>query len=316
LGFGQIAPTGASAGRLGKLRLRHPAIMTAERGDLLREEPSPHRVAVRGYQEDEMPAPKTKRKSAAETERKLRAEELAAADGAAAAATIETAAGAVDVTRGEDEVAAAAAFSASGDAAARRGARDAAEGAATLSIADRVAAGGELAAALSSDEFRRGMELAGIAGQIQVAAEVLEGVGQPTLAAFLGRTSHHLRALAVEALSRATDGAIAAHGAEHLAGELAALGLTEMGQGRDEYATAEALGAASAEMAAAAVRSVAAGAAELAAAKAMDGMAEALASDGADHTVPARGAGQGRASKPATRAASKRARRDPARPKA
>jgi hypothetical protein len=34
------------------------------------------------------------------------------------------------------------------------------------------------------------MELAGIAGQVQVAAELLHGVRQPTLAAFLGRTSH------------------------------------------------------------------------------------------------------------------------------
>jgi len=67
---------------------------------------------VRGHLEDEMPARKTKGKTAVDTERKVRAEELAAADGAAAAATIETAAGAADVTRGEDEVAAAAAFSA------------------------------------------------------------------------------------------------------------------------------------------------------------------------------------------------------------
>jgi hypothetical protein len=167
--------------------------------------------------------------------------------------------GAADGTRGEDEAAAAAAFSALSDAAARRGARDAAEGAAALSMSDEVAAGGERAAALSTDEFRRGMELAGIAGQVQVAAELLHGVRQPTLAAFLGRTSHQLRVLAMDSLSRATEGAIVAHGAEHLAGELAALGLTEMGEGRHEYATSEALGAASAEMAAAAVRSAAEG---------------------------------------------------------
>lgn len=262
-----------------------------------------------------MPARNTKRKSTADAEREVRAEELAAADSAVAAATIETVAGAVDVTRGEQEAASAAAFSASSDAAARRGERDAAQGAAVLSIADRVAAGGELAEALSSDEFRRGMELAGIAGQVQVAADLLQGRGQPTLAAFLGRTSHQLRVLAVEALGRATEGAIAARGAEHLAGELAALGLTEMGEGRDEYATSQALGAASADMAAAAVRSAAAGAAELAAAKSMDGMAEALASDSAHRAAHARGADQGRAPKPATRAAAKRAPRNPAKPK-
>jgi hypothetical protein len=265
-----------------------------------------------------MPARKTREKTAADTSTKVAAEELVAAEGVAAAATIEIAEGAADVTRGEDESAAAAAFSASSDAAAQRGARDAAQGAATLSMAGELSAGGEFAASLSSDEFRRGMELAGIAGQVQVAAELLQGIQQRTLAAFLGRTSHQLRVLAVEALSRATEGALIADKAEHLAGELAALGRTEIGEGRDEYARSEALGAASAEMAAAAVRAVAAGAAELAAAKAMDGMAQALANDAAKGTVPTHGADRGRpgkaaaavaprAAKPATRPAARRA---------
>jgi hypothetical protein len=106
----------------------------------------------------------------------------------------------------------------------------------------------------------------------------------------------------VEALGRATEGAITAHGAEHLAGELAALGLTEMSEGRDEYTSSEALGAASAEMAASAVRSVAEGAAELAAAKAMDGMAGALAKDGASSTVRARATNKsGRPARPRQR---------------
>ena len=274
-----------------------------------------------------MPARKTKGKTAAEARTKVREEELAAADSAAAAATIETAAGAADITRGEDEAAAAAAYSASSDEAALRGARDAAQGAATLSMADEVATGGELAASLSSDEFRRGMELAGIAGQVQVAAELLQGVQQRTLAAFLGRTSHQLRVLAVEALSRATEGAIVAHKAEHLAGELAALGRTEIVEGRDEYARSEALGAASAEMAEAAVRAVAAGAAELAAAKAMGGMAAALANDAANGPVQTRGANRGRSgktpaavaprpAKPATRPAASRASQSPSQQKA
>jgi hypothetical protein len=275
--------------------------------------------------EDEMPARKTKGKAAADTGTKVRAGESATAEIAAAAPKREAAAGAADVTRGEDEAAAAATYSALSDSAARQAGRDAAEGAATLSMADEVAAGGELAAALSSDEFRRGMELAGIAGQVHVAADLIQGVGQPTLAAFLGRTSHQLRAIAVDALSRATEGAIVAHGAEHLAGELAALGLAEMGQGRDEYAASDVLGAASAEMAAAAVRSAAAGAAELAAATAKDGLVQALATDGADRAAGAREAQQGppgkaaaeaatRSPKPAKRAASERASRKPSRP--
>jgi len=287
---------------------------------------STHRAVAPDRQEDHMPAPRTKGKTAADTKAKVRAEELVAADSAAEAATIEIAAGATDVTRGEDEAAAAAAYSASSDAAAQRGAQDAAQGAATLSMADEVAAGGEFAASLSSDEFRRGMELAGIAGQVQVAAELLQGIQQRTLAAFLGRTSHQLRVLAIEALSRATEGALVAHKAEHLAGELAALGRTEMGEGRDEYARSEALGAASAEMAAAAVRAVAAGVTELAAAKAMGGMAAALVNDAAKGAVRTRRAGRGqtgktaaaapRAAKPATRAAAKRAPRSPSEPKA
>jgi hypothetical protein len=99
----------------------------------------------------------------------------------------------------------------------------------------------------------------------------------------------------VDALSRATEGAIVAHGAEHLASELAALGRTEMGSGRDEYATAEALGAASSEMAAAAVRSAAAGAADLAAAKARGGLARAVVHDGAKPGAGAPRSGLGRA---------------------
>jgi hypothetical protein len=196
-----------------------------------------------------MPARKTKATAEADAGPEVRSDELAAADSAAAASVVEATVGAADVTRGEDEAAVAATYSALSEAAAQRGSRDAAQGAATLSMADEVAAGGEVAAALSSDEFRRGMELAGIAGQVQVAAELLGGVGQPTLAAFLARTSHQLRGLAVDALGRATEGAVVAHGAEHLAGQLAALGLTEMGDGRDEYATSAALGVASAEMA-------------------------------------------------------------------
>ena len=272
-----------------------------------------------------MPARKTKGTAAADAGTEVRADERAAADTVAAATMVETAVGAADVTRGEDEAAAAATYSALSDAAAQRGSRDAAQGAATLSMADEVAAGGKLAAALSSDEFRRGMDLAGIAGQVQVAAELLGGVGQPTLAAFLASTSHQLRGLAVDALSRATKGAVAAHGAEHLAGQLAALGLTEVGEGRDEYATSAALGVASAEMAAAAVRSAAAGAAELAAATAMGGLAEALVYDDAVPAAGARGPDlgpRGKAAaaapsppKPATRGASKRAARKPAKPK-
>ena len=273
-----------------------------------------------------MPARKTKGKATADPGTEVRAEELAAAESVAAATVGEAAEGAADVTRGEDEAAAAATYAALSDAAEQRGSRDAAQGAATLSMAEEVAAGGAVAAALSSDEFRRGMELAGIAGQVQVAAELLQGVGQPTLAAFLARTSAQLRILAAGALSRATEGAVVAHGAEHLAGELAALGLTEMGEGSDEYAASAALGVASAEMAAAAVRSAAAGAAELAAATAMGGLAEALANDGADRPAGARGAEQGlpgkaaaaatpRASKPATRSSPKRGPRKPTKPK-
>jgi hypothetical protein len=106
-----------------------------------------------------------------------------------------------------------------------------------------------------------------------------------------------------------------AHGAEHLAGELAALGLTEMGEGRAEYTSSDALGAASAEMAAAAVRSVAAGAAELAAATAMGGMAQAVADNGAkppagateaDEVLPGKATAVHRPPKPATRAPSGR----------
>jgi hypothetical protein len=273
-----------------------------------------------------MPARKTKSKVAADAGTRVRAEERAAADNAAAATVSEAAVGTAGATRGKVEAAAAATFSALSDAAARRGARDAAEGAAALSMADEVAAGGQLAAALSSDEFRRGMDLAGIAGQVQVAAELLHGVRQPTLAAFLGQTSQQLRGLATDALSRATEGAIVAHGAEQLAGELTELGLTEMGEGRNEYATSEALGAASAEMAAAAVRSAAAVAAELAAAKAMGGMAQALANDSVDHAAGTRGADQGppgkaapaatrRSPKPATRAEPRRAARKPSKPR-
>ena len=262
-----------------------------------------------------MPARKTKGKATANNGTRVRAQELAAAKRAAAATMREAASGGADVTRGEDEATAAATFSALSDAAARRGVRDAAEAAAALAMADEVAAGGELAAALSTDEFRRGMELAGIAGQVQVEAELLRGAQQPTLAAFLGRTSHQLRILAVDSLSRATEGAIVAHGAEHLADELAALGLTEMGEGREEYATSEALGAASAEMAAAAVRSAAAGAAELAAAKAMGGLTQALENDGAGGAAGARRAQQGPPGKAAAAAPSRRAPRKPSKPK-
>jgi hypothetical protein len=257
-----------------------------------------------------MPARKPRGKAAPVSGAKLRAAGKAAADAAAAAALSRAAAGAADVTRGEDEATIAATYSVLSDAAAQRGARDAAEGAATLDMADEIAAGGALAAAVSTEEFRRGMDLAGIAGQVQVAADLVRGVGQPTLAAFLGRTSQQLRVLATDALGRATEGALVSHGAEHLAGYLAALGRTEMGKGREEYATSDALGAASAEMVAAAVRSATRGAAELAAATAKGGMAQALADDGAERVAGAHAADEGpprkaaaarRPPKPATR---------------
>jgi hypothetical protein len=192
-------------------------------------------------------------------------------------------------------------------------------------MADEVAAGGEIAAALSGDEFRRGMELAGIAGQVQVAAELLQAGGQLALAGFLGRTSHQLRGLAVSAIGRASEGAVVAHGAQHLAGRLAALALNEMDEGRDEYASSAALGTASTEMAEEAARSAAAGAVELAAATAMAGLAEALATEGADNPADTSGADQAapgtapaaapRVPKPAARASSKRTPRKPAKAK-
>jgi hypothetical protein len=272
-----------------------------------------------------MPVRKTKRTAAADTGADVHASDLAAAADAAVTAVVESAEAADDATRVEDESTVAATYSALSEAAAQRGSRDAAQGAATFSMADEVAAGGEIAAALSSDEFRRGMELAGIAGQVQVAAELLGTSGQPTLAAFLGHASHQLRGLAVGAIGRATEGAVVAHGAQHLAGRLATLGLTEMDEGRDEYASSVALGAASAEMAAEAVQSAAAGAVELAAAAAMGGLAEALATEGADDPADTSGADQGapgtaaaatpRVPEPATRASSKRTPRKPARPK-
>jgi hypothetical protein len=225
------------------------------------------------------------------------------------------------VTRSEDEEAEATTLSALSEAAAQRGAHDAAEGEATLSLAEEVAAGGALAAALGTDEFQRGMELAGIAGQVQVVAELLHGVGQPTLAAFLGRTSHQLRRLSVDALQQASADVVVASGAEHVAGELAALGLSEVAAGRDEYATSEALDAASAEMAAAAVRSAAEGATGLAAATAMAGLAEALvteAAPGADRSAPATAATAATPPRPnqARRAASTRGARKPSQRKA
>ena len=272
-----------------------------------------------------MPVRKTKQAAAVDTGTDVRANDLAASADAAAAAVVESAEAAADATRAEDESTVAATYSALSEAAAQRGSRDAAQGAATFSMADEVAAGGEIAAALSSDEFRRGMELAGIAGQVQVAAELLGTSGQPTLAAFLGRTSHQLRALAVSAIGRASEGAVVAHGAQHLAGRLAALGLNEMDEGRDEYASSAALGAVSAEMAAEAAQSAAAGAVELAAAAAMGGLAEALATEGADNPADASGVNQGAPGtaaaatppvpKPTARAASKRAPRKPAKGK-
>ena len=163
-----------------------------------------------------MPARKSKGTAAADPGTEVRAEEVAAADTAAAATVVEAAVGAADVTRADDEATAAATYSALSEATAQCGSRDAAQGVATLSMAEEVAGGGAVAAALSSDEFRRGMELAGIAGQVQVAADLLQGVQQPTLAAFLARPSQQLRVLAAGALSRAKEGAVAAHGAEHL----------------------------------------------------------------------------------------------------
>jgi hypothetical protein len=98
-----------------------------------------------------------------------------------------------------------------------------------------------------------------------------------------------------------------------------------MSEGRDEYASSEALGAASAKMAASAVRSVAEGAAELAAATAIEDMAEALANDSAYGTGRARRTNHGSpgkaaaavtspAPKPAMRPTSKRSPRKPAKP--
>ena len=231
-----------------------------------------------------MPVRKTKGKGAAGPGTKVRGRERAATTHAAQAAASEAASAAADLTRAEDEAAGSTAYSALSAEAEQRAVLEMAEGTAALSMADEVSATGELAAALSSDEFRRGMELAGIAGQVQVAAELVRGVGQPTLAAFLGRTSHQLRGLAADALSRATESSIVAHGADHLAGELAALGLTELDQGRGKEATAEALGVASADLAAEAVRSVAKGAADLAATTARRGIRRARPATSSERT--------------------------------
>jgi len=174
-----------------------------------------------------MPASEDQRKGRGRPWNRGSCRGAAAAETAAAATLVEAAVGAADVTRGEDE-AAAATYSALSEAAAQRVRATRPKGRHALDGRRGRRRWGKSPRPSAADEFRRGMELAGIAGQVHVAGAA-RGVGQPTLAAFLRPDeATSCASWQSDAIGRATEDALVAHGAERLAGRLAALGLSEV----------------------------------------------------------------------------------------
>ena len=125
-----------------------------------------------------------------------------------------------------------------------------------------------LVAAVSADNLDRGMFLASMSGQWVIAANVVELMRMPVLAAFLDAKGRQLRGLAVNEIGRAMAAAALAEGMEALSDRLAAIGLSEIAEGISEIEAADALLDARDEAVASGIETAAAGVAELSAAEA------------------------------------------------
>ena len=202
------------------------------------------------------------------------------------------AAGAADLTRGEDELQASEALSDLSDVAAATGVRDAAAGAITLGAAEDAAAVGALMAAVTADNLDRGMLLASLSGQLRVASDVVDLMNMPVLSEFLGVKGRQLRGLAVNEIGRAMAAAALAQGMDAMADRLAALGLGEVAAGLQELEAADVLLDARDAAASAGVRTAAEGVAELSAARAEAGATRQLT--GAGVVMVAQGAEEDR----------------------
>ena len=195
--------------------------------------------------------------------------ELVDAAGDAARETVAMAAmGAADLTSGEDRLEAAAALGDLSDIAEGEAVADTIRGAATLEAAEETADVSALVAAVSADNLDRGMFLASLSGQLGVAANVVELMRMPVLAAFLDVKGQQLRGLAVNEIGRAMAAAALAEGMDALSNRLAAIGLSEIAEGISEGEAADALLDARDDAVAAGMQSAAAGVAELSAAQA------------------------------------------------
>ena len=141
--------------------------------------------------------------------------------GDAARKTVGLAAeGAADVTRGEDQLRAADAYSTLSDVAAVKGVVDTAEGEEVLEAAEEAAAVSTLFAAVSAENIDRGMVLASLSGQIRVASDVMNLMGMPVMAEFLGVKGRQLRGLAVNEIGRAMAAAALSEGMESMSDRL------------------------------------------------------------------------------------------------
>jgi hypothetical protein len=155
---------------------------------------------------------------------------------------------------------------------------------------------GAIVGLMSREELDRGMELARLAGELSVAADVVDILQMPVLAEFLADRGERLQDIAVDQLLRFTSTRALAGAIKEAGEDIEAMGETEIAEGQLRVAVAGVAAERSAELSAASDALAAKGVDELTTA-AMAGMVarEAAATGVAEIAIGAKEMGAGEA---------------------
>jgi hypothetical protein len=138
-----------------------------------------------------------------------------------------------------------------GEILATAGALDVAQGTEALAAAQQLEVQGDVVASLGDDELDRSMELGAIAGQLAVASEILYDLQMPEMASFLRASSDSLHSIAVEGVHRYAASQVLSESLLATSNQVGVLGANEMLEGMARQDAADAVLAASEDLAAA-----------------------------------------------------------------
>jgi len=165
-------------------------------------------------------------------------EKLQAAQVAGSISRGALAAGARDLTRAEDALNVSGALGQIAGIAAVAGSQDLADGAAALAASEDVAVQSLVVDTLAIGDLKHGMRLAGIAGQLRMAGDLLDVLGRPIFALFMGEKADELNEMALNAILVAGATRALAQSMEETSATLEDVGADEVAEGVTRLAMA------------------------------------------------------------------------------